>query len=195
MLWLPPVRYQCTNQTHYLVFHKGHLDTITSVAKGPALLLLLMLISVQTKNCVKFNCCSKAHFSIQTGNWNSFRTLVLLVAFNREQFSAPRSTSNISTSCSVFSQTHIHAALFTTTQPNLKCESKAHPAIVSIQNAFCDPNVGAVHMEEMRFPNKDGKIEAKFEKLQAFCSVLPQHLPRAPLHQKNGCLWENNFSF
>lgn len=119
----------------------------------------------------------------------------MLVSFSREQFSAPSSTSNISISCSAFPQTHIHAALFTTTQPNLKCESKAHPAIVSIQNAFCDPNVGVVHMEEMRFPNKDVKTEAKFEKHRAFCSVLHQHLPRAPLHQKNGCLWENNFSF
>lgn len=52
LLWLSPVRYLCTKQTHYLVFHKGHLDTISSVAKGAVLLLLLMLIFVQTKNTV-----------------------------------------------------------------------------------------------------------------------------------------------
>lgn len=52
LLWLPPVRYLCTKQPHYLVFHKGHLDTVSSVAKGAALLLLPMLISVQTKNTV-----------------------------------------------------------------------------------------------------------------------------------------------
>lgn len=52
LLWLPPVRHLCTKHTHYLVFHKSHLDTVSSVAKGAALLLLPMLISVQTKNTV-----------------------------------------------------------------------------------------------------------------------------------------------
>lgn len=50
LLWLPPVRYLCTKQTHDLQFHKFHLHTVSTVAKGAALLLLPMLISVQTKN-------------------------------------------------------------------------------------------------------------------------------------------------
>lgn len=78
------------------------------------------------KHSVKFNCCSKAHFSIQTGNSNRFETLILLASFNREQLSAPSSTSNISISCSVFPQTHTHAALLTTTQPNLKSAKAKH---------------------------------------------------------------------
>lgn len=52
LLWLPPVRYLCIKQTHYLVFYKDHLDPVSRVAKATALLMLLMLISVQTKNIV-----------------------------------------------------------------------------------------------------------------------------------------------
>lgn len=128
LLWLPPVRYLCTKQTHYhlYLYHITFTHCFNCGQGTCSPLVADAYLCPNQKHSVKYNCCSKAHFSIQTGNWNSFETLVLLASFNRVQLSAPRSTSKISISCSALPQTHIHAAPFTISQPNLKSVKAKH---------------------------------------------------------------------
>lgn len=67
-----------------------HTDTVSSVcpSKGNCSPYAgdAYLCPNQTHS-VKFNCCSEAHFSIQTGNWNSLKTPVLLRTISIESSS------------------------------------------------------------------------------------------------------------
>ena len=89
----------------------------------------------------------------------------------------------------MFSQIHIRAPLLTTTQPTFK---SAKPKHIQQLFPFKMPSVirtwGVVCVEEMRFPNQNAELEAKFEKHWAFRSILHQHLQRAPFYWKTGHL-------
>lgn len=87
----------------------------------------------------------------------------------------------------MFSQIRIRAPLFTTTQPTLKSAKAKHiQQLFPFKMPFVIQTGGAVHVEEMGFPNKGIEPEAKFEKRGAFCSSLHQHRQGAPLYGKTG---------
>jgi len=81
----PPVPV-CT-AAGWLVFHKDKFKCSKGNSSPHA--ASYAYLCPNQKHTVTFNCCSKAHFSIQTGNWNSFKVLVLLQTVLTESSSQP----------------------------------------------------------------------------------------------------------
>lgn len=157
-------------------------------------MLLSAYLWPNQKYRVKFNCFQKHISTSQQGTGMvSKNTCLTLNYFNREQFSTSSSTSKIFLISWVLSQIHTHAPLLNSTASLQKCKGKAHPATVSIQNAFCNPNVGE-NIEEIGSPNKDVQLEVTFEKHWAFCGIH-QHLQRAPLCWKPRHLSKASFRY
>lgn len=80
-----PPAPECT-AAGWLVFHKDRLKCSKGNSSPHAADAYLC---PNQKHTVIFNCYSKAHFSIQTGNWNSFKMLVLLQTVLTESSSQP----------------------------------------------------------------------------------------------------------